>query len=109
MCIRDRSLSVVFNIELINKPEIKEININLPIVTSWIFQMKYLKEVFCLLFVNNKIWILTIKKTINIQLFILLFILKVNYLGYLNSSLITNKFLITKLIQDLFDILEYQL
>ena len=51
--------------------------------------MKYLKEVFCLLFINNKICILTIKKIINIKFF-LLFILNVNYFGFLNKKKITH-------------------
>ena len=53
--------------------------------------MKYLKEVFCLLLTNNKICIITIKKIINIKFF-LLFILNVNYFGFLNKKLRTNNF-----------------
>ena len=37
---------VISNKELINVPEIKDININLPILTSSTFQIKYLKVNF---------------------------------------------------------------
>jgi len=50
---------------LTNIPEKNEILINLPILTSWRVHLKYLNDVFWLLFVYNKIWKIIIKKRVN--------------------------------------------
>ena len=49
------------------------------------------------------------KKIINIKLFFLLFILDVNSFGVFDNIIRNNRLLNFKLIQDLFDILGYQL